>query len=163
MYQWRKFEFFEEKAAGRGGGGGAPSVPAEIAGRVTCCSGGRGRVAVGCDDGTVGILDRGFRLSYGFQAYASSVLFLQQLKVHTEETHLEPCNSSHRFAVSVAHNLIPYNEGTEKNYKLFLCGNRLLIMVIGPIVRQSTGNNKPCSVALNNARHHYKVSATNLL
>ena len=83
MYQWRKFEFFEEKAAGRGGGGGGSSaaVPAEIAGRVTCCSGGRGRVAVGCDDGTVGLLDRGFRLSYGFQAHASSVLFLQQLKV----------------------------------------------------------------------------------
>jgi len=85
MYQWRKFEFFEEKAAGRGGGGGggssAAAVPAEIAGRVTCCSGGRGRVAVGCDDGTVGLLDRGFRLSYGFQAHASSVLFLQQLKV----------------------------------------------------------------------------------
>lgn len=74
MYQWRKFEFFEEKAAGRG-------VPGEIASRVSCCSGGRGRVAVGCDDGTVGLLDRGFRLSYGFQAYASSVLFLQQLKV----------------------------------------------------------------------------------
>uniref|UniRef100_A0ACD5UXM9 Uncharacterized protein n=1 Tax=Avena sativa TaxID=4498 RepID=A0ACD5UXM9_AVESA len=80
MYQWRKFEFFEEKTAGRGGGGGAPAVPAEIASRVTCCSGGRGRVAVGCDDGTVALLDRGFRLSYGFQAYASSVLFLQQLK-----------------------------------------------------------------------------------
>lgn len=79
MYQWRKFEFFEEKAAGRSGAG--PAVPSEIAGRVTCCSGGRGRVAVGCDDGTVGLLDRGFRLSYGFQAYASSVLFLQQLKV----------------------------------------------------------------------------------
>ena len=58
MYQWRKFEFFEEKAAGRGGGGGGSSaaVPAEIAGRVTCCSGGRGRVAVGCDDGTVGVV-----------------------------------------------------------------------------------------------------------
>jgi len=85
MYQWRKFEFFEEKAAGRGGGGGgssAAAVPAEIAGRVTCCSGGCGCVAVGCDDGTVGLLDRGFRLSYGFQAHASSVLFLQQLKVH---------------------------------------------------------------------------------
>ncbi|KAF8656769.1 hypothetical protein HU200_060493 [Digitaria exilis] len=79
MYQWRKFEFFEEKAAGRGGGSSA-AVPAEIAGHVTCCSGGRGRVAVGCDDGTVGLLDRGFRLSYGFQAYASSALFLQQLK-----------------------------------------------------------------------------------
>jgi hypothetical protein len=33
MYQWRKFDFFKEKAAGRGG---APAVPAEIAGRVTC-------------------------------------------------------------------------------------------------------------------------------
>jgi len=93
MYQWRKFEFFEEKATARGGGGGggggggsSAAVPAEIAGRVTCCSGGRGRVAVGCDDGTVGLLDRGFRLSYGFQAHAASVLFLQQLKVHGTQT-----------------------------------------------------------------------------
>jgi hypothetical protein len=78
MFQWRKFEFFEEKAAGRG------AVPSEIAARVTCCSGGRGRVAVGCDDGTVGLLDRGFRLSYGFQAYASSVLLLKQLKVYSD-------------------------------------------------------------------------------
>ncbi|KAG2565669.1 hypothetical protein PVAP13_7NG132300, partial [Panicum virgatum] len=84
---WRKFEFFEDKAAarGRGGGGGggggsSAAVPADIAGRVTCCSGSRSRVAVGCDDGTVGLLDCGFRLSYGFQAHASSVLFLQQLK-----------------------------------------------------------------------------------
>jgi hypothetical protein len=29
MYQWRKFEFFEEKAAGCGGG---QAVPADIAG-----------------------------------------------------------------------------------------------------------------------------------
>jgi len=53
--------------------------------RVTCCSSGRGRVAVGCDDGTVGLLDRGIRLSYGFQAHASSVLFLQQFKVYTRK------------------------------------------------------------------------------
>uniref|UniRef100_A0A1D1XE62 Vacuolar protein sorting-associated protein 11 homolog n=1 Tax=Anthurium amnicola TaxID=1678845 RepID=A0A1D1XE62_9ARAE len=74
MYQWRKFEFFEEKSAGK------CSIPAEIEGRVQCCSSGRGRVAVGCDDGTVGLLDRGFKLSYGFHAHATSVLFLQQLK-----------------------------------------------------------------------------------
>jgi hypothetical protein len=36
---------------------------------------------LGCDGGTVGLLDREFRLSYGFQDHASSVLFLQQLKV----------------------------------------------------------------------------------
>ncbi|RLN11729.1 hypothetical protein C2845_PM09G09800 [Panicum miliaceum] len=46
----------------------------------------RGRVAVGCDDGTVGLLDRGFRLSYGFQAHTSSVLFLQHLKLVTRIT-----------------------------------------------------------------------------
>ncbi|KAF8716000.1 hypothetical protein HU200_026969 [Digitaria exilis] len=68
-------------SSGRPRRGSSAAVPAEIAGHVTCCSGGRGRVAVGCDDGTVGLLDRGFRLSYGFQAYASSALFLQQLKV----------------------------------------------------------------------------------
>nr|XP_010942636.1 vacuolar protein-sorting-associated protein 11 homolog [Elaeis guineensis] len=74
MYQWRKFEFFEEKSAGKA------SIPGEITGQILCCSSGRGRIAVGCDDGTVGLLDRGFKLSYGFQAHASSVLFIQQLK-----------------------------------------------------------------------------------
>jgi hypothetical protein len=91
-------------------------VPAEIAGRVTCCSGGRGRVAVGCDDGTVGLLDRGFRLSYGFQAYASSVLFLQQLKVRTyRENASGTVQFFHIFVVSVSYNLILYNEGTNNN------------------------------------------------
>ncbi|KAI0497698.1 hypothetical protein KFK09_020931 [Dendrobium nobile] len=74
MYQWRKFEFFEEKSGGKG------SIPAEITGRIDCCSGGRGRIVIGCDDGTVSLLDRGFKHIYGFQAHASSVLFLQQLK-----------------------------------------------------------------------------------
>ncbi|XP_020589182.1 vacuolar protein-sorting-associated protein 11 homolog [Phalaenopsis equestris] len=74
MYQWRKFEFFEEKS------GGKSSIPAEVTGKIACCSGGRGRIVIGCDDGTVGLLDRGFKLLYGFQAHASSVLFLQQLK-----------------------------------------------------------------------------------
>ncbi|KAJ0982171.1 hypothetical protein J5N97_010426 [Dioscorea zingiberensis] len=73
MYQWRKFEFFEEKF------GGKSSIPAEITGAIQCCSSGRGRIAVGCDDGTVSLIDRGFKLVYGFQAH-SSVLFLQQLK-----------------------------------------------------------------------------------
>ncbi|CAL9074126.1 unnamed protein product [Musa acuminata var. zebrina] len=74
MYQWRKFEFFEEKSAGKA------SIPSEISGNVRCCSSGRGRIAVGCDDGMVGLLDRGFKLSYAFQAHAASVLFIQQLK-----------------------------------------------------------------------------------
>ncbi|RZR72774.1 hypothetical protein BHM03_00016931 [Ensete ventricosum] len=77
MYQWRKFEFFEEKSAGKA------SIPSEISGNVRCCSSGRGRIAVGCDDGMVGLLDRGFKLSYAFQAHAASVLFIQQLKVET--------------------------------------------------------------------------------
>ncbi|PKA52706.1 hypothetical protein AXF42_Ash001687 [Apostasia shenzhenica] len=74
MYQWRKFEFFEEKS------GGKSSFPPEITGKVLCCSSGRGRILAGCDDGTVNLLDRGFKLIYGFQACAGSVLFLQQLK-----------------------------------------------------------------------------------
>ncbi|KAI3755658.1 hypothetical protein L1987_55463 [Smallanthus sonchifolius] len=74
MYQWRKFEFFEEKYAGK------RLVPDEVAGRIECCSSGRGKIAVGCEDGTVSLLDRGFKFSYGFQAHTSSVLFLQQLK-----------------------------------------------------------------------------------
>ncbi|GAB2285198.1 Vacuolar protein sorting-associated protein 11 [Dionaea muscipula] len=74
MYQWRKFEFFEEKY------GGKCRIPEEIEGEITCCSSGRGKVAIGCDDGTVSLLDRGFKFNYGFQAHSSSVLFLQQLK-----------------------------------------------------------------------------------
>ncbi|KAK6918756.1 Zinc finger, RING-type [Dillenia turbinata] len=74
MYQWRKFEFFEEKYAGK------CSIPDEVACKVLCCSSGRGKVIVGCDDGTVSLLDRGLKFNYGFQAHSSSVLFLQQLK-----------------------------------------------------------------------------------
>ncbi|KAL8264477.1 hypothetical protein R6Q59_022607 [Mikania micrantha] len=74
MYQWRKFEFFEEKYAGK------RLVPDEVAGRIECCSSGRGKIVVGCEDGTVSLLDRGFKFSYGFQAHTSSVLFLQMLK-----------------------------------------------------------------------------------
>ncbi|XAR68173.1 hypothetical protein NMG60_11003211 [Bertholletia excelsa] len=74
MYQWRKFEFFEEKFSGK------CSIPEDVAGNITCCSSGRGKVVVGCSDGTVSLLDRGLKFNYGFQAHSSSVLFLQQLK-----------------------------------------------------------------------------------
>lgn len=75
MYQWRKFDFFEEKLAGK------CSIPDDVTGNITCCSSGRGRVVVGCDDGTVSLLDRGLKFNYGFQAHSSTVHFLQQLKV----------------------------------------------------------------------------------
>ena len=75
MYQWRKFEFFEEKLAGK------CSIPEEVAGKIECCSSGRGKIVLGCDDGTVSFLDRGLKFNYGFQAHSSSVLFVQQLKV----------------------------------------------------------------------------------
>ncbi|OVA10630.1 Clathrin [Macleaya cordata] len=74
MYQWRKFEFFEEKTSGK------CSIPEEVTGKINCCSSGRGKIAVGCDDGMVNLLDRGLKFNYGFQAHATSVLFLQQLK-----------------------------------------------------------------------------------
>ncbi|GAB2233744.1 hypothetical protein Droror1_Dr00002973 [Drosera rotundifolia] len=74
MYQWRKFEFFEDKYAGKS------KIGDEIEGEITCSSSGRGKVAIGSDDGTVGILDRGFKFSYGFRAHSSSVLHLQLLK-----------------------------------------------------------------------------------
>ncbi|XP_004241840.1 vacuolar protein-sorting-associated protein 11 homolog [Solanum lycopersicum] len=72
MYQWRKFEFFEEKFSGK--------VPDDIAGKIQCCSSGKGRIVLGCDDGSASLLDRGLKFNYGFQAHSSSVLFLQQLK-----------------------------------------------------------------------------------
>uniref|UniRef100_A0A7N0RJ98 Vacuolar protein sorting-associated protein 11 homolog n=1 Tax=Kalanchoe fedtschenkoi TaxID=63787 RepID=A0A7N0RJ98_KALFE len=75
MHQWRRFDFFEEKCARK------CTIPEDVTGTITCCSGGRGRVVVGCDDGTVSLLDRGLKYSYGFQAHSSSVHFLQQLKI----------------------------------------------------------------------------------
>ncbi|ONK75987.1 uncharacterized protein A4U43_C03F22650 [Asparagus officinalis] len=76
MYQWKRFEFFEEKS----GGGKICTIPAEITGKIECCSSGRGRIILGCNDGTVSFLDRAFKLTYTFQAHTSSVLFLQHLK-----------------------------------------------------------------------------------
>lgn len=76
MYQWRKFEFFEEKLAGR------CTIPEEVREKkIECCSSGRGKVVIGCNDGSVNLLDRGLKFSYGFQAHSSTVSFLQQLKV----------------------------------------------------------------------------------
>lgn len=75
MYQWRKFEFFEEKY------GGKSTIPEEVTGKITCCSSGRGKVVIGCDDGAVSLLDRGIKFNFGFQAHSSSVLYLQQLQV----------------------------------------------------------------------------------
>ncbi|VFQ96102.1 unnamed protein product [Cuscuta campestris] len=74
MYQWRKFDFFEEKYAGK------LQCSEEITGKIECCSGGRGRIVLGCDDGSVSLLDRGLKFNYSFQAHYSSVLFLHQLK-----------------------------------------------------------------------------------
>ncbi|XP_058070687.1 vacuolar protein-sorting-associated protein 11 homolog [Magnolia sinica] len=76
MYQWRKFEFFEEKSPS-----GKCSIPEEVSGKIQCCSSGRGKIAVGCDDGTVNLLDRGLKFISGFQAHSSNVIFLQQLKL----------------------------------------------------------------------------------
>ncbi|KAJ4827545.1 Vacuolar protein sorting-associated protein 11 [Turnera subulata] len=74
MYQWRKFEFFEEKY------GGKSAIPDEVTGKIECCSSGRGKVVIGCDDGSVSLLDRGLKFNFSFQPHSSSVLFLQQLK-----------------------------------------------------------------------------------
>lgn len=75
MYQWRKFDFFEEKSSGR------CAVPGEVEGNLVCCSSGRGRIVVGCDDGWVSLLDRGLKFISRFQAHSFGVLFVQQLKV----------------------------------------------------------------------------------
>ncbi|XWS75875.1 hypothetical protein CRYUN_Cryun01aG0129300 [Craigia yunnanensis] len=75
MFQWWKFEFFGEKL-----GAGKCKIPEEISGKIECCSSGRGKLVIGCDDGTVSLLDRGLNFNFGFQAHSSSVLFLQHLK-----------------------------------------------------------------------------------
>ncbi|KAJ0230048.1 Vacuolar protein-sorting-associated protein 11 [Hirschfeldia incana] len=72
MYQWRKFEFFEEKYGGK--------IPEDVTGEIQCCSSGRGKVVIGSSDGSVSFLDRGIKFDSGFQAHFSSVLFLQHLK-----------------------------------------------------------------------------------
>ncbi|KAL5071891.1 hypothetical protein RYX36_022778 [Vicia faba] len=85
MYQWRKFEFFEEKYVAK------CMIPEEHEEddtskrekkerRIACCSSGRGKVVTGFDDGTVCLFDRGLKFNYAFQPHSSSVLFLQQLK-----------------------------------------------------------------------------------
>lgn len=87
MYQWRKFEFFEEKYAAK------CTIPDEEEDinekekekekerKIECCSSGRGKVVTGFDDGTVCLFDRGLKFNYSFQPHSNSVLFLQQLKV----------------------------------------------------------------------------------
>lgn len=86
MYQWRKFEFFEEKYVAK------CMIPEEQEDdnnnekekkerKIECCSSGRGKVVTGFDDGTVCLFDRGLKFNYTFQPHSSSVLFLQQLKV----------------------------------------------------------------------------------
>ncbi|KAL5134350.1 Vacuolar protein-sorting-associated protein 11 [Glycine soja] len=82
MYQWRKFEFFEEKY------GAKCAVPENdeddgvVAAerKIECCSSGRGKLVTGFDDGVVCFFDRGLKFNYSFQPHSSSVLFLQQLK-----------------------------------------------------------------------------------
>ncbi|XP_025015789.1 vacuolar protein-sorting-associated protein 11 homolog isoform X2 [Ricinus communis] len=74
MYQWRKFEFFEEKY------GGKSKIPEDVSGNINCCSSGRGKVVIGSDEGHVSLLDRGLHFNFSFLAHSSSVLFLQQLK-----------------------------------------------------------------------------------
>ncbi|XP_010412524.1 PREDICTED: vacuolar protein-sorting-associated protein 11 homolog isoform X2 [Camelina sativa] len=72
MYQWRKFDFFEEKYGGK--------IPDDVTGDIQCFSSGRGKVVIGSNDGSVSFLDRGIKFDSGFQAHSSSVLFLQHLK-----------------------------------------------------------------------------------
>ncbi|GAU39905.1 hypothetical protein TSUD_04970 [Trifolium subterraneum] len=83
MYQWRKFEFFEEKYVAK------CRIPEEEdederekekERKIQCCSSGRGKVVTGFDDGTVCLFDRGLKFNYAFQPHSSSVLFLQHLK-----------------------------------------------------------------------------------
>lgn len=83
MYQWRKFEFFEEKNAGKLNKISPPSSSEEensAAVKIECCSSGRGKVVIGYDDGTISLLDRGLNFNFSFHAHSSSVLFLQHLK-----------------------------------------------------------------------------------
>jgi len=89
MYQWRKFEFFEDKYVAKctipeedeQDDNNAKEKEKEKERRIECCSSGRGKVVTGFDDGTVCFFDRGLKFNYSFQPHSSSVLFIQQLKV----------------------------------------------------------------------------------
>ncbi|KAJ1439616.1 Zinc finger, RING-type [Sesbania bispinosa] len=83
MYQWRKFEFFEEKYSAKCAIPEDDDVDVTVKNedkKIECCSSGRGKVVTGFDDGTVCLFDRGLKFNYAFQPHSSSVLFLQQLK-----------------------------------------------------------------------------------
>ena len=81
MYQWRKFEFFEEKNSGVGKKANKIAEEEEEEKVIECCSSGRGKLVIGYNDGTISLLDRGLNFNFSFHAHSSSVLFLQQLKV----------------------------------------------------------------------------------
>ncbi|MCO5583009.1 hypothetical protein L7F22_036915 [Adiantum nelumboides] len=72
MYQWRKFQFFEEK--------GSSSAAEELRAEITCSSSGRGQMAVGHTDGLVHLLDRSLKVTLSFLAHSTSVFYIQQLK-----------------------------------------------------------------------------------
>ncbi|GMY11086.1 vacuolar protein-sorting-associated protein 11 homolog [Fagus crenata] len=80
MYQWRKFEFFEEKNSGVGKKANKIAEEEEEEKVIECCSSGRGKLVIGYNDGTISLLDRGLNFNFSFHAHSSSVLFLQQLK-----------------------------------------------------------------------------------
>ncbi|MED6114584.1 Vacuolar protein sorting-associated protein 11, partial [Stylosanthes scabra] len=80
MYQWRKFEFFEEKYAVKCVVPDGEEDNDLATKKITCCSSGRGKVVTGFGDGNICLFDRGLKFNYAFKPHASSVLFLQQLK-----------------------------------------------------------------------------------
>lgn len=88
MYQWRKFQFFEEKAAG-------PTVAEEVKEKVVCSTSGRGQIVLAAEDAMLHVLDRGLKLNYSFQAHSERVAHIQQLKVrlHPSSVFCEFCLS----------------------------------------------------------------------
>ena len=75
--QWRKFKFFEKDdkiIADDNLVSTLRQLP------IACTTSGKGYICLGCEDGTVHLLDRGFEHS-AFQAYSGEVHFLQQLRL----------------------------------------------------------------------------------
>ncbi|KAG0579723.1 hypothetical protein KC19_4G119500 [Ceratodon purpureus] len=74
MYQWRRFQFFEEKPP-------VAAVAEELKDlKVVCSTSGRGHIVLGAEDAMLHVLDRGLKLSYSFQAHSDRVAYIQQLK-----------------------------------------------------------------------------------
>lgn len=78
MFQWKRFQFFEQELVKEGG---SSDNPHQIIQKldINCCTSGRGNLIFGDTSGFVNVVDRDFKV-YSFQAFRFSVTHAEQLK-----------------------------------------------------------------------------------